>query len=122
MSAIIEIPLGGASYQMRPEWTVYRNVEARLKFPIPELLNLLQAQRITQAEAATLIQEASRAAGDALDQEAIERCLFEARFVSNPEIMGPLFRLLLALLNGPEKAAKKFEAEVEPILETMATI
>lgn len=118
--ALVEITLGGQSYGMRPEWHVQRDIEARLNMTIAEILECAKYERLGLMEAAVIVWHGCKAGGADFDEmEAVAKRIFEIR-MSNLELRSSICQFLLELIEVPEEALKKFEAEVLSILQSQA--
>lgn len=117
--SVIDIKLGGATLAMRPDCGAYRDIEDRVGYPMTEIYEVAKAQRLKLNEVALIVFHGCVAAKQDVDLEAVAARLFEGRFASNPEIFEAVMRLILAFLHTPEVATKKFEAEVQPVMDLM---
>jgi hypothetical protein len=118
--AVFTIQIGAERAQLRPKLEAYRNIEAKLGFNLTEVFKLALAGHLKLQEATVVIHEGVGASD--YDEPAIERCLFEAHYATNPEILEPMMRFLIALLYKPDLREKKYETEVLPVLESLTTI
>lgn len=112
---IIAIKFGSHSYNMRPSFEVYRDVEQQTDLTINELFMCALNERLKLEEAAIIVMHAANAAGEKFALEGVMHNLFQQR-LTNPAIRGPIMKLLLALQYTPEEALKKYEAEVADLL------
>lgn len=113
----VTIKLGGASYGMRPDYASYREIEDRTDMTVPELLRCAVQGTLKMQEAVEIVWCGAKAAGEKFDDiSQVGVCLFESR-LTNPEIRTSICKFLMALMYAPDLAAKKFEAEVEPMIQ-----
>jgi len=121
MRGRVDIWLGGASYQMRPAYDAMRQIEARTKLTMQELLELVQLQRLRIEEAVLVIWYACNASGDQFDDiEQLGVVVFEERITSE-RLRSSLAQFLLSCLYSPEVAQKKWDAEVGQIIAPSET-
>lgn len=111
-----KIVLGGASYQMKPAYGVWSDIEGRTGLTIGELLELVLVERLKYEEAALIVWFGCQAAGEDFDSiEAVGDAIFEMR-LTNVGLRKSLSQFLLSGLWAPAEAKKKFDEEVAPAL------
>lgn len=117
----IPVTLGGASYGMRPAYGVVRDIEARSGLTIRELLDVTIAERLKYEEALIVIWTACQAVDRPFDDmDQLGKVIFERR-LTDVDLRSSIAKFLLACLYVPEDAAKKWDAEVGPVIEATAT-
>lgn len=118
--ADISLTLGGVSYGMRPTYGGIRDIEARTDYTIRELLDLTIAERLKYEEAVMIIWSACQAVDRPFDEiEQLGHVVFAQR-ISDVGLRSSIAKFLLACLYVPKDAAKKWDAEVGPVIEATA--
>ncbi|WP_299686686.1 hypothetical protein [uncultured Tateyamaria sp.] len=101
---------------MRPSYGSMRDIEERTTMTVPELLDLVLAQRLKMYEAVLIVWYACESAGEGFSGvDALGDALFEERLTSLP-LRTSLCKFLLACSYAPPEAKKKFDEEVAPML------
>ena len=115
------ITLGGASYAMRPTYGSLRDIESRTGMTARELLEVAMAERLRIEEAVFIIWYGAQAHSDQFDDvERLGEVVFGERLTS-PALRSSICKFLLGCLYAPKVAAKKWDAEVAPIIEKTMT-
>jgi hypothetical protein len=117
----VKITLAGASYGMRPTYAGVRDIEARTGMTVRELLEVTMAERLKVEEAVFLIWYGCQAHSDQFDDvERLGEVVFAERLTS-PPLRASMCKFLLECLYAPKVAQKKWQAEVDRIINPMTT-
>lgn len=120
MTELVKITLGGALYSMKPCYEAMQDIENHTGMTVPELLDILLADRLKIEESAQVVFFACKAAGeDFTDIDSVGRALFEVR-LTNEALRKSLAQFFLNCLWAPEAAKKKLE-EIAGLLVLDAT-
>ena len=112
----VKITLGGATYRMRPSYHCVREIEARTKLTMQEVLELISVQRLRLEEAVLIVWYGCMASGEEFDSvDALGQVMFEERMTS-ADLRSSLSQFVLSCLYAPKEAREKWDAEVGQII------
>lgn len=101
----IVIKLNGHDYLVRPTFNFIAEIEELFDAPLTEIvLTKLQSGRVKTREVAAIIEAGARAAGQTVDEEALQNDIAETGAI---ESINQVVPLLLRAFQGGEKIAKK---------------